>query len=146
VSGTVNDLVAAGAKPSALALSLILEEGLDMEVVRRILQDTKETAKLAQVKIVTGDTKVVQKGAADGQKVLDFESPAPGDAVVVTGDIARHGAAMLLASKKFELESQLTSDCEPLCWLIDVLKPFEGYLKVLQPVFPRLKVYANFLA
>jgi len=48
---------------------------------------------------------------------------------VVTGDIARHGAAMLLASKKFELESQLTSDCEPLCWLIDVLKPFEGYLK-----------------
>lgn len=138
VSGTVNDLVAAGAKPSALALSLILEEGLDMEVVRRILQDTKETAKLAQVKIVTGDTKVVQKGAADkvfvttsgiGQKVLDFESPAPGDAVVVTGDIARHGAAMLLASKKFELESQLTSDCEPLCWLIDVLKPFEGYLK-----------------
>lgn len=138
VSGTVNDLVAAGAKPSALALSLILEEGLDMEVVRRILQDTKETAKLAQVKIVTGDTKVVQKGAVDkifvttsgiGQKVIDFESPEPGDAVVVTGDIARHGAAMLLASKKFELESELTSDCEPLCWLIDVLKPFQGHVK-----------------
>jgi len=93
---------------------------------------------------------------------------------VVTGDIARHGAAMLLASKKFELESQLTSDCEPLCWLIDVLKPFEGYLKWMRDptrggvgtilhefcsqfslgvrLFqnkylscPRLKVYANFL-
>jgi len=138
VSGTVNDLVAAGARPSALALSLILEEGLDTDVVRRVLEDVRMTSKLARVKVVTGDTKVVQRGAADkifittsgiGEKVLEFSAPLPGDAVIVTGDIARHGAAMLLASKKFDLEAQLTSDCEPLYWLPDVLQPFQGHLR-----------------
>jgi hydrogenase expression/formation protein HypE len=66
VCGTVNDLAVAGAKPIALSLSLILEEGLDMDILEKILQSIADTAKAANVNIVTGDTKVVEKGSADG--------------------------------------------------------------------------------
>jgi hydrogenase expression/formation protein HypE len=138
VSGSVNDLVAVGAKPIALAISLILEEGVETDFVRRILSDVRKTCSLCQTSVVTGDTKVVQRNAADrifvtasglGKKVLDFGTPRPGDKVLITGDIARHGAAMLVASNRFQLSADIASDCEPLHWIPDALAPFNKGIK-----------------
>ncbi|MHC4552922.1 MAG: AIR synthase related protein, partial [Planctomycetota bacterium] len=100
ICGTVNDLAVAGAKPLALSLSLILEEGLELDVLERILESIGQTAKNANVRIVTGDTKVVEKGSADGIFIntsgvgvlMDHANPTfsriePGDVVLVNGTL-----------------------------------------------------------
>jgi hydrogenase expression/formation protein HypE len=134
VNGTVNDLAVAGARPLALSLSLILEEGLDAGVLRAEVDAIARAAEVAGVKIVTGDTKVVERGHADqmyicttgiGQRDPRAQlSPAalrPGDRVLVSGPIGEHGTAIMLARGEFELGATIESDTRPLWPAVDAL-------------------------
>jgi hydrogenase expression/formation protein HypE len=134
VNGTVNDLAAAGARPLALSLSLVLEEGLSAEVLRAEVEAIAGAAKAAGVSVVTGDTKVVERGHADGMYVttsgvgmIDGRaelSPAalrPGDRVLVSGPIGEHGTAIMLARDEFDLEAEIESDTRSLWPVADAL-------------------------
>ena len=113
----------AGAKPRYLSLSFILEEGLPTETLWQVVQSIQAAAKVAQVQIVTGDTKVVEQGKGDGLYINTagiatlahdgFIGPSevrPGDAVIVSGDVGRHGIAILSARKGLGFETSLDSD------------------------------------
>ncbi|MEA2306627.1 MAG: hydrogenase expression/formation protein HypE [Solirubrobacteraceae bacterium] len=134
VNGTVNDLAVAGARPLALSLSLILEEGLDAGVLRAEVDAIARAAEVAGVKIVTGDTKVVERGHADQMYVCTTGvgqrdrrarlSPAalrPGDRVLVSGPIGEHGTAIMLARGEFELGATIESDTRSLWPAVDAL-------------------------
>jgi hydrogenase expression/formation protein HypE len=123
VSGTVNDLAMMGATPLALSLSLILEEGLPFETLDRVLASVRATADAAGVKIVTGDTKVVDRGKADGLYIntagigavpagltLGPDHVRSGDAVIVSGDLGRHGIAVLAEREGIGFETTIESD------------------------------------
>lgn len=127
VNGTVNDLAMSGAVPAYLSCSLILEEGLPMEKLWAVVQSIKNAAQAAEVQIVTGDTKVVDKGKGDGIFIntagIGILTPGiaigpseiqPGDVILVNGDIGRHGMAILAAREELALESTIRSDCAPL--------------------------------
>ncbi|KPM50667.1 hypothetical protein ACG83_38390 [Frankia sp. R43] len=127
VNGTVNDLAVAGARPLHLACAVILEEGMDIADLRRIVASMAEAATRAGVSIVTGDTKVVQRGRADGCYItttgvglvdpglrLGASLARPGDVVVVTGPIGDHGITVLLARGELDLSADLRSDTAPL--------------------------------
>ena len=127
VCGTVNDLCMAGGTPQYLSLSFILEEGFLFSDFRRIVSSIAEEAKTAGVSIVTGDTKVVEAGKGDGIYIntagIGFqradlpgkEGIRPGDAVLVSGSIGCHGAAVMMArSGLLKDDSPLRSDCQPL--------------------------------
>jgi hydrogenase expression/formation protein HypE len=127
VNGTVNDLAMCGAKPLFLSAGFILEEGLPMDTLWQVIQSMQETAQAAGVYIVTGDTKVVDRGKADGifintagVGVIEHKltiSPASvqiGDAVLLNGDIGRHGMAIMAAREGLSFESEIESDCAPL--------------------------------
>jgi hydrogenase expression/formation protein HypE len=127
VCGTVNDLAMCGARPKYLSCAFILEEGLPMEMLWRIVQSMRETAQAAGVQMVTGDTKVVDKGKGDsifintaGIGVIEHaleigpRQIQPGDAVLVNGDIGRHGIAIMAVREGLSFESEITSDCAPL--------------------------------
>jgi hydrogenase expression/formation protein HypE len=134
VCGTVNDLAVSGAKPLAMSLSLILEEGFDTEKLERILASVGQTAKQAGVRIVTGDTKVVEKGSADeifintagvGMR-LDAASPGferitAGDVLLINGTLGDHGMTIMSQRQELEFESPLTSDCACLNELTELL-------------------------
>jgi hydrogenase expression/formation protein HypE len=134
VNGTVNDLAMAGAKPLALTLSLILEEGLPADILKEQVAAIAEAASSAGVPIVAGDTKVVERGACDqmyicttGLGVLDDRtslSPSslrPGDKILVSGRIGDHGTAIMLARGEFELDADITSDTQSLWPMVDTL-------------------------
>lgn len=134
VHGTVNDLAMAGARPMYLSASLILEEGLSLDALRRILQSMRGAADAAGVQIVTGDTKVVPRGRGDaifintsGIGFLEHEhliGPAsirPGDAVLVSGDIGRHGIAVLSAREGLQFETDLQTDSANLWPIVESL-------------------------
>ena len=127
VCGTANDLAMCGARPLALSLSLILEEGLPLETLDRLLQSVAETAEQAGVRVVTGDTKVVERGKADGvfMNTAGLGAPLPGarvhprrlsagDVILVTGDLGRHGMAVMAARSGLGLELDLPSDVAPV--------------------------------
>lgn len=127
VCGTVNDLVMCGAVPRYLSLSFILEEGLPMETLWQIVQSIRQTADAAGVQIVTGDTKVVDRGKGDGifintagvgaiehQVAISPQRVQKGDAVILSGDIARHGIAIMATREGLAFESEIQSDCAPL--------------------------------
>ena len=127
VHGTINDLAMAGARALALSLSLILEEGLSMATLRRVLGSLRQAADGAGVRVVTGDTKVVERGRADGLYIntagigvvpagvcVHPDRIRPGDALLVSGDIARHGMAVLARREGLEFEAAIDSDCQPL--------------------------------
>ena len=127
VCGTVNDLAMCGAQPKYLSLSLIIEEGLPAETLRRIVLSAAAAAREAGVQIVTGDTKVVDSGKGDGiyintagigfqRAVLPGKSAIrPGDAVLISGSIGCHGATVMMArSGLLREDSPLVSDCRPL--------------------------------
>ena len=139
VNGTVNDLAVVGARPVALSLSLILEEGLEAEVLRAEVDAIAAAADAAGVKIVTGDTKVVERGHADGMYICTTGvgrrdrrarlSPAalrPGDRVLVSGPIGEHGTAIMLARGEFELGATVESDTRPLWPAVDALLASAG--------------------
>jgi hydrogenase expression/formation protein HypE len=127
VNGTVNDLAMCGARPLYLSAGIILEEGLLMEDVQRVVASMSRAAALADVQFVTGDTKVVERGKADKMfvntagvgLVAEGVSIAPrrvraGDAVILSGDIGRHGVAILAARESLGFETRIESDCAPL--------------------------------
>jgi hydrogenase expression/formation protein HypE len=137
VFGTVNDLAMIGAVPHYLSLSFILEEGLPMEILRQIVSSIKEAAAMAGVRIVTGDTKVVEHGAADQLFIntagigwiregihLSGTKVRPGDAVLLSGFIGDHEMAVLSQRDGFHGEETLKSDCAPLNDLVK--KMIEG--------------------
>ncbi|MEN8127415.1 MAG: hydrogenase expression/formation protein HypE [Planctomycetota bacterium] len=134
VCGTVNDLAVAGAKPLALSLSLILEEGLDLDVLEKILQSIGDTAKKANVNIVTGDTKVVEKGSADGVFIntagvgvlmdhadVSFVRIKPGDVILVNGTLGDHGMTIMSQREGLKFDTPLKSDCACLHELTEML-------------------------
>ena len=127
VYGTVNDLAMGGARPLYLSASFILEEGLPVETLLRIVASMRRAAQRAGVTIVTGDTKVVEKGRCDGMYIttagvgiLDHAiqiGPAEvraGDAVIVSGDLGRHGIAVMAEREGFAFGTTISSDCAPL--------------------------------
>ena len=134
VHGTINDLAVSGARPLALSVGLILEEGLDMAILRRVVESMAVAAAQAGVPIVTGDTKVVHRGKADqlfintsgvgvvGADVrLSVESVSPGDVVLVSGYIGDHGMAVMLSREALELEASIESDSAPLHEIVAAL-------------------------
>ena len=130
VCGTVNDLAVAGSRPVALALSLIIEDGFELELLDKILTSVGEAARGSNVEIVTGDTKTVEAGAADkifintagvGQRLagvdLGFERIAVGDKIVINGTIGDHGMTIISQREDIKFQSQLKSDCAALSGL-----------------------------
>jgi hydrogenase expression/formation protein HypE len=127
VNGTVNDLAMCGARPVWLSAGFILEEGLPMETLWRVAQSMKRAAAEAGVLLVTGDTKVVDKGKGDGLfvntagigriehgVVIAPSRVQAGDAVLISGDVGRHGMAIMSVREGLEFESTIESDCAPL--------------------------------
>jgi len=127
VNGTVNDLAMCGARPLFLSAGFILEEGLPMETLWQIIQSMQQTAAVAGVQIVTGDTKVVDKGKGDGifinttgvgviehNLTIAPSSVRSGDVIIINGDIGRHGMAIMAAREGLAFESEIQSDCAPL--------------------------------
>jgi len=157
VNGTVNDLAMCGARPLYLSAGFILEEGLEMETLRTVVRSMQEAAARANVKLVTGDTKVVDKGKGDGifintsgigiiegferarlqprreeaketgalapegRKTIGPSSVEPGDVVLVSGDLGRHGIAILSVREGLEFESPILSDCANLWPSVEAL-------------------------
>lgn len=134
VNGTVNDLVCCGAVPEYLSLGLIIEEGLQMDDLRRIILTIKDAAINANVKIVTGDTKVVEKGKGDKIFIntsgvgtipegiaISPERCSPGDVVIITGNIADHGVSILSSREGLSFESSIKSDTAPLNGITNLL-------------------------
>ena len=127
ICGTVNDLACMGAKPMYLTCAFVIEEGFPMEKLEEIAASMETTAKEAGVHIVSGDTKVAGKGQVDGVFITttgmgQIEEGVnvagtyakPGDTIIVTGDIGRHGCTILLAREDFGIDADVTSDCAPL--------------------------------
>jgi hydrogenase expression/formation protein HypE len=134
VNGTVNDLAMCGAKPLYMSAGFIMEEGLPMETIRRVAQSMKNAAEVAGVRIVTGDTKVVNRGKGDGVfintsgigRIIARQAIAPasaraGDVIILSGDIGRHGIAIMTVREGLEFESVVESDCAPLNEIVSSL-------------------------
>jgi hydrogenase expression/formation protein HypE len=139
VNGTVNDLAVAGARPLALTLSLILEEGLPADELRAEVEAIATAAAAAGVEIVGGDTKVVERGHADSMYVsttgIGFRDPRaslsaaslrPGDAILVSGSIGEHGTAIMLSRGEFDLDAEIESDTRSLWPAVDALLETAG--------------------
>ncbi|WP_343672513.1 hydrogenase expression/formation protein HypE [Chitinophaga sp.] len=127
INGTVNDLAMCGAMARYLSLSFIIEEGLEIALFRKVLQHIKEAAQAAGVAIVTGDTKVVERGKGDQLFIntsgighihpraqIHHNRIVPGDVVIVSGEIAAHGMAIMSVRKGLEFETEVCSDTRPL--------------------------------
>jgi hydrogenase expression/formation protein HypE len=141
VCGTVNDLCVGGAIPQALSAAFVLEEGLPIEDLKRIVASMAATCREAEVEVVTGDTKVVERGKADGVFIttsgvgvvpagreLSISSVRPGDVVLVSGPIGDHGVSILSVREGIDFETELSSDCAPLASLTRAI--FEIGLKI----------------
>jgi hydrogenase expression/formation protein HypE len=134
VNGTVNDLAVSGARPLALSLSLVLEEGLPAEDLRAEVDAIARAADAAGVRVIAGDTKVVERGRAEGMYVCtsgiglrdprESLSPSglrPGDRILLSGSIGEHGTAIMLARGEFELDAEIESDTRSLWPVVDAL-------------------------
>jgi hydrogenase expression/formation protein HypE len=134
--GTLNDLAVVGAKPLALSASFILEEGLALDDLRKITESMARAAHEQQIRVVTGDTKVVERGRGDGiyistsglgqrQAGADWQPSRiqPGDAILVSGDLGRHGMAILSVREGLRFDGAVESDCAPLWPLVQGLLP-----------------------
>jgi hydrogenase expression/formation protein HypE len=141
VYGTVNDLAMCGARPLFLSAGFILEEGLPMETLWKIVQSMRAAAQQAHVQIVTGDTKVVDKGKGDGifintagigiiehDLAISPKSVRPGDLILLNGDVGRHGIAIMAVREGLSFESAIESDCAPLAEV--VLKLIEAGIEL----------------
>lgn len=143
VCGTVNDLAMCGAEPKYLSLALIIEEGLPTESLRRIVASIKAAAEAAGVAVVTGDTKVVERGRGDGVYIttsgigvvrhpgLGPERMRPGDAVLISGTAGDHGAAVMLARDGL-MEGEIRSDCAALNGLVRAVLESGAQVRVLR--------------
>ena len=127
ICGTVNDLAVCGAKPLFISCSAIIEEGFSIDKLKKIVESMTLTAKIAGVKIVTGDTKVVEKGSCDEIFIntsgigvvpedvcLSIDRIKPGDKILINGPIAEHGVAIIKSRERLDFKSEIKSDCAPL--------------------------------
>lgn len=134
VNGTVNDLAMCGARPRYISCSLIIEEGLPMEDLQRVVESMQRAARLAGVQVVTGDTKVVDRGKADkifintsgiGECIpgvrMDPASIQSGDIIVLSGEIATHGIAIMSVREGLEFETAIASDTTALNGLVELI-------------------------
>jgi hydrogenase expression/formation protein HypE len=141
VNGTVNDLAMCGARPLYLSAAFILEEGLPMETLRTVVASMRKAADAAGVQIVTGDTKVVDRGSADGMfittagvgaveggRAIGPQAVQPLDAVIVSGDLGAHGIAVLSVREGLDFETEIESDTAPLWGPVRAL--FEAGIEV----------------
>ena len=124
VCGTINDLAVCGAAPVALSIALVLEEGLEIEALRRLMVSAGRAAGDAGVKIVTGDTKVIERRGEPGITIntagvgvlhrganLSFDRVEPGDAIILSGPLGQHGMAVMCRRKGLSIAASLSSDC-----------------------------------
>jgi hydrogenase expression/formation protein HypE len=133
VCGTVNDLAVKGAEPLWMCLGMVIEEGLPLADLRKVVESVGRWAKLAGIRVVAGDTKVVEKGRGDGiyltssgvGRVVSTEAPGPGadrvlpgDAVIVNGFLGDHGVAVMAARSGLSFDPDLESDCAPLWGMV----------------------------
>lgn len=145
VCGTVNDLAMMGAVPLGLTAGFILEEGLELEVLERVVSSMRQAAEEAGVEIVAGDTKVVQRGKADGLYintagvgeipdgvVLGGERARPGDVVILSGTVGDHGIAVLSARGELGLDVDVRSDLAPLNHLVAAMLRASRKIHVLR--------------
>ena len=144
VCGTVNDLLMCGSVPKYLSLSLIIEEGFKLSELEKIIESISKTAKVAGVKVVTGDTKVVDKGhghgiyintAGIGERIegleLSVDRIKKGDKVIVSGSVGNHGIAILCARENL-LGGSLNSDCIPLNEVVNKITSFGDKIKIMR--------------
>ena len=144
VCGTVNDLLMCGSKPKYLSLSFIIEEGFEMSSLKQIVESISKTAKIAGVKIVTGDTKVVDKGhghgifintSGIGERIPGIELSTArikkGDKVIVSGTLGDHGISILCARENF-LPQDICSDCAPLNEVVEKILSFKEKVKIMR--------------
>ncbi len=145
VCGTVNDVAMVGAKPLYLSASFILEEGLELSVLESVVQSMKSSAEEAGVEIISGDTKVVAHGEADGLYIsttgvglldpglkIGGAEAKPGDLVIISGTIGEHGIAVLEARGELEFETNLESDTAPLNHLVAAMLTASKNIHVLR--------------
>ncbi|MBK8419103.1 hydrogenase expression/formation protein HypE [Candidatus Villigracilis saccharophilus] len=145
ICGTVNDVAMLGAKPLYITAGFILEEGLSMDTLKRVIESMRAAAEEAGVQIVAGDTKVVQRGKADGLYVttagvgvvreginISGANAKAGDAVILSGSIGDHGIAVLGARGELGFESAIQSDVAPLNHLIDAMLQVSNNIHVLR--------------
>jgi hydrogenase expression/formation protein HypE len=134
ISGTVNDLSVVGAKPLCLSVGFIIEEGFDISMLERIVTSMKDTASIAGINIVTGDTKVVDSGSADGLFIntcgigtiayktsLSISNIELGDKIIINGTIGDHGLAVISERESLDFNPPIESDCAPLNEMIHKL-------------------------
>jgi hydrogenase expression/formation protein HypE len=134
INGTVNDLAMSGAKPLYLTCGFILEEGLSIDILRQVVSSMQTAANQAGVKIVAGDTKVVQRGSADKLFIntagigvipthinISTQNIKVGDMIIVNGELGNHGTAILVARGELALETSIESDCQPLNNLVETI-------------------------
>ncbi len=143
VCGTVNDLSAAGAKPLYLSCGFIIEEGFKIVNLKKIAKSMAAAAEEAKVKIITGDTKVVEKGSADGiyintaglgivYKNYEMKKIVPGDKIILTGTIAEHGTAIAVQRYNLKVKTNIKSDCAPINKIIEDLVSYLDNIKIMK--------------
>ncbi|MBI1283416.1 MAG: hydrogenase expression/formation protein HypE [Thiobacillus sp.] len=159
VHGVVNDLAVAGADPRYFTLSALIEEGLEVEVLERLIASFAEAAKDNGVAVVAGDTKVVRRGEGGGLYLsvagigvkralapLSIESIAPGDVVLVSGSIGDHGIAVMLAREQFGLSGELRSDSASVLPLAQAVRDLPGLRFMRDPTRGGLATVAHEIA
>ncbi|MBF0137868.1 MAG: hydrogenase expression/formation protein HypE [Magnetococcus sp. DMHC-1] len=145
VHGTVNDLAVAGSTPRWLSLGLILEEGLPLSTLRKVLDAIKLAADQCHVLVATGDTKVVRRGQCDGLYIntagigeaipgysLGLDRIVPGDRILVSGTLGDHGAAVLAAREAFQIQNGPVSDSRPVHRLVQTLQPLANAIHFMR--------------
>lgn len=143
VCGTLNDLAVSGAKPLYLSAGFIIEEGFSFSDLDRIVRSMGEICNESGAMIITGDTKVVEKGSADGLFINtagigvienDYvqKEIKPGDHIIITGSIAEHGTAIIMERYKIKAKGDLHSDCSPVYNIIRSLAPYYNGIKLMK--------------
>ncbi len=143
VCGTINDLVVSGAKPLYLSCGFIIEEGFSIDLLEKIAQSMDEICKKTGVKIITGDTKVVEKGAIDGVFIntsgigvingcYEQKPIKEGDRVIVTGGIGEHGTTIAIQRYEMKVKGDLKSDCMPLNKVLEKLEKYATNIKLMK--------------
>lgn len=145
VNGTVNDLAMSGARPLYLSAGFILEEGFPLSELQRVVASMSDACHRAGVLLVTGDTKVVNRGSADGLFIttsgvglvetdirIGADRARPGDRIILSGTVADHGMAVLSKREELELESEIVSDTAPLASLVESMLTVGGQIHCLR--------------
>ncbi len=143
VCGTVNDLAVSGAKPLYLSTGFIIEEGFSIESLDLIVKEMALQCEYSNVKIVTGDTKVVEKGCVDGlfintsgvgiiENNYKMKNIEAGDKIIVSGNIGEHGTTIALERYNIDIKSNIRSDCAPVYEIISILKKYYPFIKIMK--------------